>query len=357
MVEKQTSLTSSWSQDGLATFHQACWTKLKMATRGSTDEMSLSDLEVKLVEEASKTAEFHDSDSHIAAEAKRIAELLRKTNYAIAFTGAGISTAAGIGDFRGIHGKWTDRDKVKDHGKKGIASKGGHRKRIGELRPTYTHEAIVKLLEMGILKYVISQNTDGLHRLSGIPEDAISELHGNAFVQKCEKCEKRYMYSGSHRDQANVRANVPEKKCERCHINHRTGRICEDKKCGGYLMNTIINFGDYLEGPILRKAEENATNADFVLCLGSTLMVSPANDLVEMGQSPQRLVICNRQKTPYDKNCTQKDADGHNLGCRLYGDCDKLMRAVMVEVLGPEAHQTWEDQRPQRMAVYDKRRS
>lgn len=59
-------------------------------------------------------------------------------------------------------------------------------------------------------------------------------------------------------------------------------------------MNTIINFGDYLEGHILGRAEENAKEADLVFCLGSTLMVSPANSLVEMGKKPIRLVICNR---------------------------------------------------------------
>ena len=59
-------------------------------------------------------------------------------------------------------------------------------------------------------------------------------------------------------------------------------------------MNTIINFGDYLEGPVLGSAEKNAQQADLVLCLGSTLRVSPANALVEAGQEPIRLVICNR---------------------------------------------------------------
>ena len=59
-------------------------------------------------------------------------------------------------------------------------------------------------------------------------------------------------------------------------------------------MNTIINFGDYLEGPVLDSAQTNAKQADMVLCLGSTLRVSPANALVEMGNQPNRLIICNR---------------------------------------------------------------
>ena len=58
-------------------------------------------------------------------------------------------------------------------------------------------------------------------------------------------------------------------------------------------MNTIINFGD-LEADVLGNATNNAKRADLVLALGSTLQVSPANSLVEMGQKPTRLIICNR---------------------------------------------------------------
>jgi mono-ADP-ribosyltransferase sirtuin 6 len=91
--------------------------------------------------------------------------------------------------------------------------------------PTYTHEAICKLMEMGILKYLISQNTDGLHRLSGIPAEKISELHGNGFVERCEKCETRQMRMTNviNREQ---KKKVPPLKCKKCRINHRTGNMC-----------------------------------------------------------------------------------------------------------------------------------
>jgi NAD-dependent SIR2 family protein deacetylase len=64
-------------------------------------------------------------------------------------------------------------------------------------------------------------------------------------------------------------------------------------------MNTIINFGDYLEGDVLGSAIHHAERADLVIALGSTLQVSPANSLVEMGQKPTRLVICNRYVLGY----------------------------------------------------------
>ena len=63
--------------------------------------------------------------------------------------------------------------------------------------------------------------------------------------------------------------------------------------CGGYLMNTIINFGDNLEDDVIDRAEQNACANDMVLCLGTSLRVFPACDFVEMGK-PVRLAICNR---------------------------------------------------------------
>ena len=113
-------------------------------------------------------------------------------------------------------------------GSKGLKKGASRGYSIVDLRPTYTHETIVKLLELGHIKYLISQNTDGLHRLSGIPAGKISELHGNAFVERCEKCEARYELPQSCRSYRQG-GSVPAKPCERCHINHRTGRVCEKK--------------------------------------------------------------------------------------------------------------------------------
>ena len=94
------------------------------------------------------------------------------------------------------------------------------------LRPTYTHEALQKLVSAGLLKHVISQNTDGLHRLSGIPRDRLSELHGNSFYERCEKCGTKYERSFVARTSGSA---VPAVTCVHCNCSHRTGRICERK--------------------------------------------------------------------------------------------------------------------------------
>ncbi|KAL3877299.1 hypothetical protein ACJMK2_035029 [Sinanodonta woodiana] len=349
------NLQVSWNIEGEATFHSTCWHDMCKAAKDESSEIVLSHLERKMILEAEKTAEFHDSMEKLKEETKRIAMMIKTARYCIAFTGAGISTAAGIGDFRGKDGKWTNMDKKKEYGAKGVKKS---KPPISSYRPTYTHEALQKMVEMGFIKHVISQNCDGLHRLSGIPPERLSELHGNCYIEKCEKCGTRYERKFSHRTvPVGHKALVPPQPCHKCHINHRTGGICEKQDCEGYLMNTIINFGDFLEDSVLSDAKAEASKADLVFCLGSTLQVTPANMLIEMGQKPTRLIICNRQVTPYDFVCCQKEEGATDPnGCRVFGDCDDLMREVMLNILGPEGVLEWEELRPERMKLYDQMR-
>ena len=72
------------------------------------------------------------------------------------------------------------------------------------------------------------------------------------------------------------------------------------------------------------------------------------------------LILCffiNRQGTPYDEYCTLRDETGAALGSRVFGDCDILMREVMLALFGEEFVQDWEDGREKRMKDYNKRRS
>ena len=96
-----------------------------------------------------------------------------------------------------------------------------------ELRPTYTHEAICKLVEMGILKHLISQNCDGLHRLSGIPRQKMSELHGNSFEAKCEICDAHYEFPFVVRTLVLKKGSPNYKRCPTCRLCHRTKKKCE----------------------------------------------------------------------------------------------------------------------------------
>eukprot|EP01083_Nonionella_stella_P288077 980496_1 len=270
--------------------------------------------------------EFFDDKEALQIKIKKLAQLIRKSKHFVAFTGAGISTSAGIPDFRSGRntilntgsGKWEKIDAIKK-GKKFNTGK----KKIDSFKayPTPCHMALVSLIKYKYLKYIISQNTDGLHRRSGIPKDNISELHGNRTLEVCDKCTKGYIRDYTCRNS------------RRCH-DHKTGRYCTVINCGGNLCDTIINFGENPHLKALEKAESNSKICDLMLCLGSSLTVIPAAYMpeeigykwkVETKENKEiihNLVIVNLQKTPCDDICS----------LRIFAKIDDVMVGVMKEL-------------------------
>lgn len=365
----------SWSVRGEAVFHRVCWDNVLRNARVRNPKKAtilINSEEKLMIKEAAKTAEYHDSEIKLNESAFKIASLIRKANYCVAFTGAGISTSAGIGDYRGKGGKWTEQDRqatasMLDTGQEVDEEDGVP---YEQLRPTYTHEALAKLAEMDMVKHIISQNGDGLHGLSGVSEVKLSELHGNVFLEMCEKCGHKYYrpfyvlddsasqyYEELNEEGVTDLAMPPHGvHCKQCSLNHRTGRKCEQSGCHGYLNDSIINFGDDLGELILTTAKSEASKSDLILSLGTTMQVTPACDLVLMSHEPHRLVIANRQKTGFDYICTQK----HNceeLGVRVFGDCDDLMKKVMRYLMIDKERKVWESERYQRMIDFNKKRN
>ncbi|KAK1466479.1 NAD-dependent deacetylase sirtuin-7 [Colletotrichum cuscutae] len=263
----------------------------------------------------------------------QLVNLIKKSKHFIAFTGAGISTSAGIPDFRGPEGAWTLRAQGRQ--------RTGKTTDTLQAIPTKTHMALVELQDRGILKYLVSQNCDGLHRKSGILPEKISELHGNSNREFCKDCGKEYLRgifppfhhqtpiitADTHGEQPDFRAVATYEKSIR---DHRTGRKCP--LCNGTLLDTIINFGEYLPAQPLALARSNARKADLCLALGSSLTVPPACTIPETVSKKKRtkmypdggtLVICNLQSTPLDDLSEQ---------LRVWATTDDLMDRVMEKL-------------------------
>jgi NAD-dependent SIR2 family protein deacetylase len=111
---------------------------------------------------APKVAEVErfDDPGTVDQKAQQLVDMIRKSKHFIVFTGAGVSTAAGIPDFRGPQGVWTLRAQGRQKDIKAVNTL--------QAVPTPTHMALVELQNRGILTYLISQNCDGLHRKSGM---------------------------------------------------------------------------------------------------------------------------------------------------------------------------------------------
>eukprot|EP01084_Bolivina_argentea_P147504 258059_1 len=260
--------------------------------------------------------EYFDTPDELQRKIKVLADLIRNSNHFVAFTGAGISTAAGIADFR------SGRNTVLDTGagawtRKAAAQKGQSvkkaKRKVSTLKayPTAAHMALVGLMRAGDLKYLISQNTDGLHRRSGIPTEQLSELHGNGTLEKCDKCGKEYArdYYVKQRAARKEARRTLTKEEKKGRWKHRTGRVCTVKDCLGPLCDTVIAFGEHLPFDPLAIAQQQSSKADLYLSLGSSLAVTPACDMPKdignkwlkqkkaKGAITHNLVIVNLQKT------------------------------------------------------------
>jgi len=104
--------------------------------------------------------ELTETADDLALKARQLADMIRASKHFIVFTGAGVSTSAGIPDFRGPEGAWT----LLAQGRSRTTAVTSSLQAI----PTPSHMALVALQNQGMLKYLVSQNCDGLHRRSGI---------------------------------------------------------------------------------------------------------------------------------------------------------------------------------------------
>jgi len=197
---------------------------------------------------------------------KKLAKWMFETKYLVVFTGAGISTESGLPDFRGPDGIWTRQEK-------GLPTKT---RSFTSVEPNAGHRAIVELQNLGKLKFLISQNVDNLHLRSGIPHELLAELHGNVAKLRCYRC------------QTQVDKSLGLNSCS----------------CGGRLVSSVVNFGDPLPEKDLEDSFWHSSRCDLFVVVGSSLVVSPANDMPRVAlKSGARLVIINQGETPMDRSC------------------------------------------------------
>jgi NAD-dependent deacetylase len=224
-------------------------------------------------------------------EFEEFAARVRPSRAIVFFTGAGISTESGVPDFRSPGGVWTKYQPVlfQDF-MTSEAARIQHwqlKKATYELfktvKPNIGHIAICDIERRGQLLGLITQNIDGLHKLAGVSEEKLVELHGTDRLVTCLKCGKQY-------EPAEVYENLAE---------NFAAPTCD--ACGGYLKSANVSFGQSMPPEAMKRAQAWSEQAEIFIVIGSSLQVQPAASFpVIAKRAGALLAIVNRDPTPLD---------------------------------------------------------
>ena len=207
---------------------------------------------------------------------KRATKDLVNSTYAIALTGAGISTESGIPDFRGPQGIWTKNPEAERRAYRSYASfmdnpKGWWEERMAapvsflgdpdKMMPNPGHYALADLEKMGVLKAVLTQNVDGLHEKAGSKK--VLEYHGSMLKFRCVSCTSRFP-----RDEFDLEKLWQESKLP---------PLCP--KCRGVVKSDGVAFGEPIPPDVAHGSLEEAWKCDLMLICGTSAVVCPFAEL------------------------------------------------------------------------------
>jgi NAD-dependent deacetylase len=208
---------------------------------------------------------------------KRAAKDLAGSKYAIALSGAGMSTESDIPDFRGPKGIWTTNKEAEAKAYQRYelflnnprayweemlgfqGTYGSFYEQIRQAEPNPGHYALAELEALGILKCVITQNIDGLHKKAG--SKRVLEYHGSTHVVRCISCGSRFA-----REEVSLDELPP-----RC-------------KCGAALKYDVVHFKEPIPSDVMEESEKEASRCDFMLICGTSAVVYPFANLPRMAR-------------------------------------------------------------------------
>jgi NAD-dependent deacetylase len=227
----------------------------------------------------------------LAGDIAALRRMLEAARRAVVFTGAGISTESGIPDFRSPTGIWARMKPImfQDYLASAAARREAWRRRfegdpvMRAAEPNRGHRAVARLVREGKVSAVVTQNIDGLHQASGVPERQVIELHGNSTYAHCLDCGERYEID-------ELRAAF-----------ERDGEVHDCRACGGLIKTATISFGQSMPEAAMLRAEREILACDLCLVLGSSLVVYPAAGFPEAAKrNGARLAIVNNEPTGLD---------------------------------------------------------
>ena len=208
-------------------------------------------------------------------------------------TGAGISTAAGIPDFRGPKGVWTTNpgleraSNIDNYLADADLRQAAWQRRVQladhGARPTAAHHALVEFEQRGTLLALATQNIDGLHHAAGSDPSLVHEVHGSNRMSHCLDCGAEWPTTVLL---DRVRAGEPDPPCV---------------SCGGLVKPAVVFFGEQLPTAPYEASIRAAEQCDVLLAVGTTLAVRPINSMVLVAaRRGATIVIVNGSPTELD---------------------------------------------------------
>ncbi|MBN1850698.1 MAG: NAD-dependent deacylase [Deltaproteobacteria bacterium] len=211
---------------------------------------------------------------------KKAAQILFESKSTIALTGAGISVESGIPDFRSAGGLWSKYDPSEYATIDAFRSDPEKVWRmlrdmddlVANAKPNRAHLGMGELERMGFLHYIITQNVDNLHQAGGAKN--VIEYHGNSSTLSCFGCGSRY--------------TALEKK----------GEYPAKCRCGMILKPDVIFFGEAIPQEALNRSFQLARSAQALMIVGTSAVVSPANQIpIIAKQNGAKVIEINKEET------------------------------------------------------------
>ena len=220
-----------------------------------------------------------------------LSQYIDEANNIVIFTGAGISTESGIPDFRGPQGVWKTNTPIyfQDFiGSEEVRKDSWKRKFSGQdiirkAKPNIGHLAVAKIINKHESAYLITQNVDNLHQDAGVPDDKITEIHGNAHYASCLDCGIRYELNS----------------IKKAFLENETVPYCDS--CGGIIKTATISFGQPMPEEGMQIAQRKTLGCDLFITIGTSLVVYPAAGFPKLAKEiGAKLIIINNEPTDFD---------------------------------------------------------
>jgi len=229
----------------------------------------------------------------------RLAEAWRRAARAVVLTGAGLSTASGVPDFRSPGGRWENYQPVffqdfldrEEARREYWRYKGETWQVISRAEPNPAHLALADLATRGRVELLVTQNVDGLHERSEFPAERLVNIHGTDSRVICVECGAEAPRDAGQRQ---WEAGVEVPHCD----------------CGGSWKPATISFGQSLVAEDLERAMRAAASCDLFVAAGTSLVVGPINQMFDAAlRAGASTAILAASETPYDGSCDLKICD------------------------------------------------